>query len=153
MILTLNVILLQEIFMRRNEPVTNQEVTYGENELLVSKTDIKGRITYCNAAFAVLAGFSETELLGQPHNIVRHPEMPEAAFKDLWDTVNKGDEWHGIVKNRCKNGDHYWVDATVTPSFDADGNIIGFMSVRRNPSRQQIQDAENLYVQWRKEGK
>jgi len=139
--------------MRRNGPVTNQEVTYSEDELLVSKTDKKGRVTYCNSAFIRLAGFQESELLGKPHNLVRHPDMPEAAFQDLWDTVQKGNEWHGIVKNRCKNGDHYWVDATVTPSFDGGGNIIGYMSIRRLPSRQQIQDAENLYAQWRKEGK
>ncbi len=139
--------------MRRNEPVTNQEVSYGDSKLLVSKTDKKGRITYCNAAFIKTSGFSESELLGKPHNIVRHPDMPEAAFQDLWNSVSKGEEWHGIVKNRCENGDHYWVDATVTPSFDSDGNIIGYMSVRRSPSDQQVQDAENLYAQWRKEGK
>ncbi|MFQ5519691.1 MAG: PAS domain-containing protein [Mariprofundus sp.] len=138
--------------MRINEPVSNHEVNYSERDLLVSKTDTKGKITYCNAAFLRIAGFEESEMLGKPHNIVRHPDMPAAAFQDLWDTVRAGREWNGFVKNRCKNGDHYWVDATVTPSFDNQHNIIGYMSVRRLPSRQQVQESEALYAQMRKAG-
>jgi len=130
-------------------PVTNIEHTYRDDEFLVSKTDNKGLITYCNEIFMALAMYDESELLGQPHNIVRHPDMPAAAFADLWNTVQAGREWHGMVKNRCKNGDFYWVDATVTPSFDSHGKIIGYMSVRRKPSPQQIQEATSLYVEMR----
>lgn len=135
--------------MRLNMPVSNIEHTFGDDEFLVSKTDRKGLITYCNEIFMKLAMYDESELLGQPHNVVRHPEMPAAAFTDLWKTVQSGQEWHGMVKNRCKNGDFYWVDATVTPSFDGNGAIIGFMSVRRKPSIQQIQEATSLYIEMR----
>ena len=132
--------------MRINEPVTNNEVTYDDNDLLISKTDTKGKITYCNEVFMRIAGYSEHEMLGQPHNMVRHPDMPSEAFQDLWDTVREGREWHGIVKNRCKNGDFYWVDATVTPDLDSKtGRIVGYMSARRKASQQQITEAESLY--------
>jgi len=132
--------------MRINEPVTNNEVTYSDDDLLISKTDTKGIITYCNEVFMRLAGFEEGELLGQNHNMVRHPDMPPEAFQDLWDTVREGKEWHGIVKNRCKNGDYYWVDATVTPDVDAStGRITGYMSARRRATSQQIADATALY--------
>ena len=132
--------------MRINEPVTNNEVTYDDDDLLISKTDTKGKITYCNEIFMRIAGYKEHELLGQPHNMVRHPDMPPQAFGDLWNTVNDGREWHGIVKNRCANGDYYWVDATVTPDFDpGTGRIVGYMSARRKATRKQIADAEALY--------
>ena len=133
--------------MRINEPVTQQEVDYDDDALLVSKTNKKGIVTYCNEVFMQIAGFEEHELLGKNHNIVRHPDMPPEAFQDLWDTVSAGKEWHGIVKNRCKNGDYYWVDATVTPDYNAKGQIIGYMSARRKATRQQIADAEKLYKQ------
>jgi len=132
--------------VRLNMPVTNIEHTYGDNEFIVSKTDRKGLITYCNEIFMKLAMYDESELLGQPHNIIRHPDMPAAAFADLWNVVQAGREWHGIVKNRCRNGDYYWVDATVTPTFDNNGRIINYMSVRRKPSRQQIEEASSLYA-------
>ncbi|NWF37106.1 PAS domain-containing protein [Mariprofundus sp. KV] len=131
--------------MRINEPISNQEVTYEDDDLLISKTNTKGIITYCNEVFMRIAGFEESELLGKNHNMVRHPDMPSEAFQDLWDTVRDGKEWHGIVKNRCKNGDHYWVDATVTPDYDSKGQIVGYMSARRKASSQQIADAEKLY--------
>jgi len=133
--------------MRENLPVNNTEHTFSDDEFLVSKTDVKGRITYCNQLFIKLSGFSEQELLGQPHNLVRHPDMPAAAFQDLWDTVRDGREWNGFVKNRSKDGGYYWVDARVTPSYGSGGEIIGYMSIRRKPSRQQIEDSTKLYRQ------
>jgi len=130
--------------MRINEPVTQQEIPYPEGKMLVSKTDLKGAITYCNKDFIQISGFSASELMGKNHNIVRHPDMPPAAFKDLWDTVNAGRSWTGLVKNRAKNGDHYWVRANVTP-ITRNGQIVEFMSVRSKPGRDEIQAAEELY--------
>ncbi len=135
--------------MRTNLPVTDVEHTFDVDQFIVSKTDTKGLITYCNRLFIEMAGFDEDELLGKPHNIVRHPDMPEAAFADLWRTVQAGQEWNGIVKNRCKNGDYYWVDAQVTPSFNRSGDIVGYMSVRRKPTQDQIDAASALYAQMR----
>ncbi|MBC2605557.1 PAS domain-containing protein [Pelagicoccus albus] len=123
---------------------TDIEHTFSDDTFLVSKTDPRGIITYANTTFIHMCGYSEMELLKQPHNIVRHPDMPKAAFKDLWDTVETGKEWHGIVKNLRKDGGFYWVDATVTPTM-VDGKIVGYMSVRRKPTRKQIDDAAALY--------
>jgi len=97
--------------MKRNFPVTGRENDYPDSITIISTTDIKGIITYANQGFIDIAGFSEEELIGKNHNIVRHPDMPPAAFQHLWDTIKAGQPWRGIVKNRCKNGDHYWVDA------------------------------------------
>jgi PAS domain S-box-containing protein len=107
--------------------------------LLISKTDPRGVISYGNRMFIGMAGYSESELIGSPHNIIRHPLMPKAAFKDLWETVQSGHEWHGLVCNLAKDGCHYWVDATVTPSFEGP-SIIGYMSVRRYPDPDAVQD-------------
>ena len=101
--------------MRTNLPVTNVEKLLADDSLIVTKTDLKGRITYVNRDFIEISGFSEKELLGEPHNLVRHPDMPSEAFKDLWDTMKQGRPWTGFVKNRCKNGDFYWVLANVAP--------------------------------------
>jgi len=120
--------------MRDNQPVTGQEHSYPADLFLISKTDLAGTITYANRAFCQIAGFTESELMGQPHNIVRHPDMPEAAFADLWQTVQNGLEWNGLVKNRCKNGDHYWVLATIMPELDEQGQVLGYISVRRSPA-------------------
>jgi len=136
--------------MRLNQPVTQNEYTFPPEETLVSVTDLKGRITYCNPAFIHVSGFSRDELLGQPHNIVRHPDMPAEAFRDLWATIQSGQPWTGIVKNRRKNGDFYWVQANATPMLDGD-QITGFLSVRISPSRAQVQDAEQLYRRLRAE--
>ena len=114
------------------------------NGLVISKTDPRGVITYGNRLFIGLSGYSESELIGAPHNLIRHPLMPKAAFQDLWSTVQAGDEWHGIVVNLAKDGRHYWVDATVTPSF-AGNNIVGFMSVRRFASRAIIEETIPTY--------
>jgi len=130
--------------MKKNYPVTGHEVVMSDGATLVSTTDLKGQITYVNPAFLQISGFDEGELIGASHNIVRHPEMPPAAFEDLWTTVKSGKPWRGFVKNRCKNGDHYWVDAFVTPIFK-DGQIDGFQSVRSKPTRSEIEATESLY--------
>ncbi|MDX8410190.1 MAG: PAS domain-containing protein [Mariprofundales bacterium] len=128
--------------MRDNQPITDQEQPFPEGEFLISKTDLAGTITYANRNFCRIAGFSENELIGQPHNIVRHPDMPEAAFAQLWHDIQNGQEWHGLVKNRCKNGDHYWVLATIMPELDAQGSIVGFISVRRSPASAEMDSAQ-----------
>ena len=132
--------------MKINQPVTEIEKEMSEDTLIVSKTDLKGTITYVNQAFIDISGFSEQELMGKNHNIVRHPDVPPAAFQDLWDTIQAGKPWTGIVKNRCKNGDHYWVKANVTPLMK-NGRIAEYMSVRTRPSRNEINDAAKLYTQ------
>ena len=106
-----------------------------EDDIIVSKTDLKGRITYANQSFCHIAGYTEAELLGQPHSIIRHPDMPRAVFKLLWDTVLDRREIFAYVKNMARNGDYYWVFAHVTPSYDAKGSVIGFHSSRRVPDR------------------
>lgn len=126
---------------------SGQERLVGPNDLLVSKTDPRGVITYANSAFIAISGYRESELVGVNHNLVRHPGMPKAAFRSLWDTVAAGQEWRGIVKNLAKDGSHYWVAAMVTPSRQG-GQIVGYMSVRRQPTRQQIDEAVTLYRQW-----
>lgn len=130
--------------MRSNGPVTNREVEMTDGDLLVSKTDTGGRITFVNDAFIAISGFSEQELLGAPHNLIRHPDMPKEAFADLWATVKAGRPWEGLVKNRCKNGDHYWVRANVTPMLE-DGQVTGYISIRSKPLRADVAAAESLY--------
>ena len=130
--------------MKINQPVTQREVPMKDGTILVSKTDLKGRITFCNDEFVQISGFSERELIGASHNIVRHPDMPPAAFADLWDTLKRGEPWYGLVKNRARNGDHYWVYANVTPIVE-NGKVTGYMSVRTKPAARQIEDAEKQY--------
>lgn len=130
--------------MRTAPAPTDVEHSFANDTFLVSKTNLRGIITYANVTFVRLSGFAESELIDQPHSLVRHPDMPKAAFQDLWDTVWDGKEWHGIVKNLRKDGGYYWVDATVTPSL-SNGKIVGYMSVRRKPTPQQIKDATALY--------
>ena len=131
--------------MRVNLPVTQQEFDYPAGEMLVSTTDTTGVITHCNAAFVRVSGYAHDELLGQPHNMIRHPDMPPDAYRDMWRTLGRGRPWTGIVKNRRKNGDHYWVKANVTPVLE-NGKPKAYMSVRTQPTRQQIEDAEALYA-------
>ncbi|MGJ4787502.1 methyl-accepting chemotaxis protein [Leptospira koniambonensis] len=131
--------------MRKNLPITGREIQFAESAVIISRTDSKGKITYVSQDFADVSGFSEEEMLGQPHNIVRHPDIPPAVYEDLWGTVQSGRPWNAIVKNRAKNGDHYWVDATVTPVLE-NGVIIGYMSVRKKANRQQIEKAEKLFA-------
>lgn len=129
--------------MKRIITPTDREVFFPEDEIIVSKTDTKGRITYANQTFCDVAGYSEAELLGQPHSIIRHPDMPRAVFKLLWDTLFEGREIFAYVKNMTKSGDYYWVLAHATPSFDKNRNIVGFHSSRRVPKRSVV---ENVIV-------
>jgi len=121
--------------MARDVSLTGNERFFAENDIIVSKTDLKGRMTYVNDVFLELASYSEKECLGQPHAMIRHPEMPRCIFKLLWDTIQDGREIFAYVVNRAANGDHYWVLAHVTPSKDNSGNIIGYHSNRRVPDR------------------
>jgi aerotaxis receptor len=132
--------------MKRNFPVTGKEVNYNENQRIISLTDAKGIITQVNQDFCQIAGFSEDELLKRNHNVVRHPDMPPAGFEDLWQNIKQGRPWIGIVKNRCKTGDHYWVNAYVTPIFEGD-KIVGYQSVRTKPRREWVKRADALYKQ------
>jgi aerotaxis receptor len=125
-------------------PVTGTEYFMEEGQSIVSKTDTKGRITYVNRAFIEVSGFSEEELIGKAHNMVRHPDMPPEAFADLWRTLEDGQPWTAMVKNRCKNGDFYWVVANVVPIRE-NGATIGYMSVRTTPTREQVDAASELY--------
>jgi aerotaxis receptor len=132
--------------MRVNQPVSQKECPIPDQAAIISRTDAKGIITHVHDDFVVLSGFTRAELVGQPHNIVRHPDMPQEAFRDLWDTLQAGRPWTGVVKNRCKNGDHYWVKATATPTSDG-----GYMSVRVKPSRDEVRAAEALYARMRQD--
>ncbi|MGX9784863.1 methyl-accepting chemotaxis protein [Janthinobacterium lividum] len=130
--------------MRVNTPITQNEYVLNEGMTIVSTTDLQGNINYANQYFIEVSGFSEMELLGAPQNILRHPDMPAEAFADLWDTIKTGMPWTGMVKNRCKNGDFYWVFANITPVIE-NGRPIGYMSVRTKPTREQINEAAALY--------
>ncbi|HAB02513.1 MAG TPA: chemotaxis protein, partial [Pseudomonas sp.] len=130
--------------MRNNQPITQRERTFPAHQRLISTTNAKGVITYCNDAFVEISGFTREELTGAPHNLVRHPDVPTAVFAHMWQTLKQGLPWMGIVKNRCKSGDHYWVNAYVTPIFE-NSQVVGFESVRVKPSAEQIRRAEALY--------
>ena len=130
--------------MKINLPITQNEVLLPESRILVSTTDLKGQITSCNADFVAISGFTEAELLGAPHNIVRHPDMPAEAYQDMWDTLKAGKPWCGVVKNRTKTGDFYWVLANVTPIYEG-GQCSGYLSSRTRPTREQIDAAAALY--------
>ena len=124
----------------------NNEIVIEDSRIIVSKTDLKGQITYMNTYFIEISRYQELELLGKPHNIIRHPDMPKAIFKLLWDTIQKGEEINAYVKNLAKDGSYYWVLANVTPSFDANKNIIGYFSVRRKPTSQALEYIKKLYA-------
>ena len=130
--------------MKQNLPVTQVEEGYSDNANILSTTNLKGAITYVNDDFINISGFREDELLGKNHNMVRHPDMPPAAFDDLWSTVKLGNSWMGMVKNRCKNGNHYWVDAYVTP-IKKNGVVAEYQSIRRKPDRSFIERANQIY--------
>lgn len=137
--------------MRNNLPVTNVEREFREGETIVSKTDLKGIITYVNPYYCEMSGYTEQESVGQPHNYIRHPDMPEEAFADMWATFKKVRPWTGLVKNRCKNGDYYWVEANATP-IKENGHVVGYMSVRTKATRAQIEVTAKIYQEL-KEGK
>jgi PAS domain S-box-containing protein len=124
---------------------TQHEKVLGEDDFIVSKTDLKGIITYGNRIFIQMSGYSESELLGSPHNILRHPDMPRVVFKLLWDTIQAQREICAYVKNLAKDGSFYWVWANITPSFDRTGSLIGYYSVRRKPRPEAVQVVEGLY--------
>ena len=130
--------------MKMNLPVTGQEQLFSADKNMVTKTNTKGIITFANKDFIEISGFSEEELLGKNHNIIRHPDMPPAAFEIMWKTLKRGLPWQGMVKNRCKNGDHYWVNARIVP-IKKGGEITGYMSVRSCPSREQVDEAAAAY--------
>lgn len=129
----------------RNILVTDIETPFPSGELIVSRTDPAGIITMVNRAFVIMSGYAEDELLGAPHHILRHPDMPRVAFKDLWDTVEAGKKWHGYVKNLRKDGGFYWVYATIVPNV-RNGTIVGYTSVRREPSRKKVEESMALYT-------
>ena len=137
-------------FMRDNQPVSQREYTFPIDQTLISVTDLKGRITYCNQNFVSVSGYNQDELLGQPHNMVRHPDMPEEAFRDMWQTLQDGHPWSALVKNRRKNGDHYWVRANASPVRDG-GRAVGYMSVRTAVGRDEVAIAEKLYARMKAE--
>ena len=130
--------------MRKNLPVTNIETSLPDNQFIYSRTDLKGVITEANEAFCNVSGYTREEMVGQPHNMVRHPDMPEAAFKDMWSDLKTGRPWRGIVKNRRKDGGFYWVVANVSPVRE-NGQIVGYQSVRSRPSREEIEAATAAY--------
>ncbi|HJV53462.1 MAG TPA: methyl-accepting chemotaxis protein [Noviherbaspirillum sp.] len=130
--------------MRKNLPITQTEYVLRDSDTIVSKTDLKGKITYVNDDFVRISGFTEEELLRKPHNIVRHPDMPEEAFDDLWRALKRGKAWTGLVKNRCKNGDFYWVEANVAPLIE-NHQIVGYTSIRGKPAPNHVRAAEEVY--------
>jgi len=133
--------------MKLNQPVTQNERTYSQDLNLISTTDLQSNITDANASFCEIAGFTLDELRNKPHHVVRHPDMPPQAFADMWKHIRQGQSWMGLVKNRCKNGDHYWVNAFVTPIRDSKGNIIEYQSVRVSPGDEEKRRAEKIYAQ------
>jgi aerotaxis receptor len=134
--------------MRNNQPVNDREFRFAEDASLVSTTDLQGRILYCNPAFIEASGFAREELLGQPHNMIRHPDMPPEAFEDMWRTIAGGSPWTGLVKNRRKDGGFYWVLANVTPLMRGAGPV-GYLSVRTSPAREAVDAAARLYARMR----
>ncbi len=134
--------------MRNNQPVTQREFEFPDNATLMSTTDTNSYVTYANAAFVEVSGFTREEIQGQPHNLVRHPDMPKEAFADMWATLKGGEPWTALVKNRRKNGDHYWVRANATPVV-RNGRPVGYMSVRTKATREEIAAAEALYRDFR----
>jgi PAS domain S-box-containing protein len=124
---------------------TSEEVKMGINDLIVSKTDPQSNITYCNRKFIEISGYNEAELIGKPHSFIRHPDMPKAVYRLMWETIKKQEEFFGLVKNLCKNGAFYWTFANVTPSFDENHRLIGYFSVRRKPKDNLIKIIAPLY--------
>jgi aerotaxis receptor len=125
--------------------LTDRETLVPENVFIYSRTDSKGRITEANSAFADLSGYAVEEMIGKPHNLVRHPDMPKQAFADMWRSLKAGRPWQGFVKNRRKDGGYYWVHATVSPVRGENGKVLGFQSLRRKPSREQVKSASDAY--------
>lgn len=138
--------------MRNNQPITNREKMIPAGATLVSKTDPKGIILYASKDFSDISEYENDAMVGEPHNVVRHPEMPQAAFADLWERIREGHPWRGLVKNRAKGGDHYWVEAQVSPQM-RNGKLVGYISVRRPPSRAEVETADRFYAKLNQQGK
>lgn len=134
----------------RTATIVDEEVPYPDGKLIVSRTDLKGIITHANKAFVDMSAYTEEELIGIPHYVLRHPDMPRVAFKDLWDTVQKGEKWMGYVKNLRKDGKYYWVKAIIIPNM-RHGQLTGYTSVRRKPSRSKVRECTELYAKLLKE--
>ncbi len=137
-----------------SKKIIDEEVTFEDagvlNRPIISKTDLKGIITYVNTPFCKLAGYSKDELIGKPHNIIRHPDMPKAAFKELWETIEKNEKWRGFVKNLRKDGKYYWVEAFIEPVFDENGNKVGYISARRPVSKEDRKRYEEIYKEMKR---
>ncbi len=125
---------------------TGREVTFGEDELIVSKTDLAGVVTYANDVFLRVSGYSEEEIIGKPHNIIRHPDMPRAVFAICWDAISAGEEFFGYIKNMSKDGGFYWVFAHILPERNGQGEVTGFRSMRRCPGRAAVAGVEPVYA-------
>jgi aerotaxis receptor len=138
----------KEFKMRHNKSVTQREYRFPTTDRLISGTDAKGNISYCNTAFIEVSGYTKEELIGRPHNMIRHPDMPSAVFKEMWQTISAGHVWMGLVKNRRKDGDHYWVSAFITPVFEA-SKVVGYESVRIVPLEDEKSRAESAYARLR----
>jgi len=138
--------------MNRPEP-KDEEVTFEElgveKRSIISRTDLNGIITFANKAFCTLSGYDKDELIGKPHSIIRHPDMPKAAFKEMWDTIKSNQKWHGFIKNLRKDGKYYWVIVRIEPIFDENGKKVGYVGVRRKPEREIIQEMEEKYREMR----
>lgn len=128
---------------------TGEERRFGEDEIIVTKTDVRGIITYANDVFLRVSAYDESDVLGKPHSIVRHPDMPRAVFKRLWDTIAHGEEMFAYIVNLARDGAHYWVLAHVTPSFNESGRVVGYHSNRRVPDRSAINEVQSIYAQLR----
>ena len=133
--------------MKNKIKPTNKEIIVNDSDLLISKSDPKGIITYVNNKFSTFSGYAECELIGQQHNIIRHPDMPRVIFKLLWTTIQSNREFNGYTKNLTKDGSYYWVFANVTPSFSADNNLLGYFSVRRKPDQNKLSYIKSFYAE------
>ena len=133
--------------MSQIEPI-DKEYRF-EGRAIVSETDTKGIITYANRKFCEISGYSKEELVGKPHNIIRHPDMPKKAFETMWDTIKQGKVWTGMVKNLRKDGRYYWVETTITPGRDEEGNIVRYIAARKPVSAESVTEAEKLYKSMR----
>jgi aerotaxis receptor len=126
-------------------PVAVDEEYFFEGRAIVSETDLNGVITFANRKFCEISGYSTAELVGKPHNIIRHPDMPKAAFAQVWKTIEAGTIWHGLVKNLRKDGKYYWVDTEVSPMYDTNGKVKGYMAARKPASRKNIEETAEIY--------
>ncbi len=134
--------------MQRPQAI-DEEYYYEEGRAIISETDLKGKITFANRKFCEIAAYAKEELIGQPHSIIRHPDMPKSAFKQMWETIQTGQIWHGLVKNLRKDGLYYWVDTTIEPEYDKNGHITGYIAARKPASRKDIQEIEIAYKRMR----